>query len=162
MGQIVRFGCLVDLRSSETLQSVKLINDKEAFAKYYDVEQMILQNYKFPSIFLRQTKKAFVSFVTPSMIDIVKKGSFGIPKNLPTYNALRLTCQRKGITCDLRFARKIQASWLHRYNVPDVMIDLLQGRVGKSVLVNHYLAPSLDHKAKVLQALEKLKEDIEQ
>jgi len=42
------------------------------------------------------------------------------------------------------------------------MIHLLQGRVGKSVLVNHYLTPGQDHKARVLQALEKLKQEIEQ
>jgi hypothetical protein len=41
-----------------------------------------------------------------------------------------------------------------------VMIDLLQGRVGKSVLVDHYLVPSLDHKAQVLQSLENLDREL--
>lgn len=33
---------------------------------------------------------------------------------------------------DTRYCRKIFASWLHKQGVSDVLIDLLQGRVGKS------------------------------
>ena len=81
--------------------------------------------------------------------------------SIPSYNAIRLACQKRRITCDMRFCRKIQASFLHQSGVSNVMIDLLQGRVGKSVLVNHYLTPSQDQKDKVLQALENLKQEIE-
>ena len=42
------------------------------------------------------------------------------------------------------------------------MIDLLQGRVGKSVLVNQYLTPGQDEKEKVLRALERLKREVEE
>ncbi len=68
MCQIVKFGTCVGLRPTEMLESVRLINDKEAFPRYYDSEQMILQHFKFPDVFLRQTKKAFLSFVTPEML----------------------------------------------------------------------------------------------
>jgi hypothetical protein len=73
MGQIVKFGCLVGLRPAEIVESVRLINDKEGvFAKYYNAEQMVLEHYKFPDVFLRFTKKAFISFMTGEMLDIVK------------------------------------------------------------------------------------------
>jgi hypothetical protein len=60
---------------------------------------------------------------------------------IPTYNAIRLTCRRKGVYMDMRYYRKVFASWLHKYGLSDVLIDLLQGRVGKSVLFNHYIQP---------------------
>ena len=41
------------------------------------------------------------------------------------------------------------------------MIDLLQGRTGKSVLVNHYIKPSKDYKDKILQALNELKKELD-
>jgi hypothetical protein len=37
MGRIIKFGCLVGLRNAEIIiESVRLINDKEAFPNYYD------------------------------------------------------------------------------------------------------------------------------
>jgi hypothetical protein len=66
----------------------------------------------------------------------------------------------KGIDMDMRLCRKIFASWLHKEGISDIMIDLLQGRVGKSVLVNHYITPSLDYRQKILQALDKLRNDL--
>jgi hypothetical protein len=72
MGEIVRFGALTGLRPAEILESVRLINNKETFPDYYNAEQMTLQHFKFPDIFLRHTKKAFLSFVTPSMLDAIR------------------------------------------------------------------------------------------
>ncbi len=34
-GRIVKFACLIGLRPVEVVESVKLINDKESFTKYY-------------------------------------------------------------------------------------------------------------------------------
>jgi hypothetical protein len=42
MGNIIKFNCLTDLRPAEAVESVKLLNDKEAFAKYYNPEGMHL------------------------------------------------------------------------------------------------------------------------
>lgn len=72
MGEIVRFGALTGLRPAEILESVRLINNKETFPDYYNAEQMTLQHFKFPAIFLRHTKKSFLSFVTPSMLAAIR------------------------------------------------------------------------------------------
>ena len=123
MSKIVQFGVLVGLRSAEIVESVRLINDKEAFARYYDPVQMTLQHYKFPQ-FLRTTKKAYISFVTPEMLKIVELTACD---RLPSYNAIRLTCQRRGITCDMRFGRKIHATHLHQSGIPVEIIDAFTG-----------------------------------
>lgn len=36
MGKIVKFACLIGLRPGEVVESVKLINNPESFAKYYN------------------------------------------------------------------------------------------------------------------------------
>jgi intergrase/recombinase len=154
MGNIIRFACLIGLRASEVVESVRLINSADEFPKYYNSSRSALEHFRF-SQFQRQTKKCYISFVTPEMLSIVEKLD-----NVPTYNQVRLACRKAGIKCDLRFARKIFASWLHQCGISDIMIDLLQGRVGKSILVNHYITPGQDYKARVLQALEKLQKQL--
>jgi hypothetical protein len=56
----------------------------------------------------------------------------------------------------------VRRCWLHQCGISDVMIDLVHGRVGKSVLVNHYLTPAQDYKDRVLEALRKLQQEIEE
>lgn len=144
---------------AEAVESVRLINDKEEFKKYYNAERQALEHFRFPSLFLRQTKKAYLSFVTPEMLSMVRP--IEPSSTVPTYNAIRLTCRREGVYMDMRYCRKIFASWLHKHGVSDVLIDLLQGRVGKSVLVNHYIQPGQDYKDKILDAVKGLKQEIE-
>jgi hypothetical protein len=169
MARIVQFACLVGLRPAEVIESVKLINDKEASPTYYNESRQCLEHYKFPSLFLRQTKKCYVSFVTSEIVDIVRNNNSAqsslLPDNkkeeIPSYNAIRLTCRRRAIKCDLRFCRKIYGSWLRLQGIESEIVDLLQGRVPKSVFARHYFTPSLDYKARVLQAVHKLKHEIE-
>lgn len=68
MSQIIKFDCLVGLRPAEIVESVRLINKGEFYPTYYNEEHQALEHFRFPKIFLRQTKKAFISFVTPEMI----------------------------------------------------------------------------------------------
>jgi intergrase/recombinase len=157
MGQIIKFACLIGLRPSECVEVVRLINDKEAFEQYYDPVQQALLHYKFPKQFLRTTKKAYISFVTPKMLDIVNQ-IHNNNDDVPSYNAIRLTCYHKRIKRDMRFARKIFAGFLRQEGIQPEVVDLLQGRVPPSVLTRHYLVPGTDFKQKVLQALEKLQD----
>ena len=59
MAQIIKFNVITGLRTSEITESVRLINDKEAFTiKYYDPNTMTLSHYKF-SQFIRTTKPGY-------------------------------------------------------------------------------------------------------
>jgi hypothetical protein len=156
MGKIIKFGCLVGLRASETLECVKLINDKEAFTKYYNPNRQALEHFRYKKQFIRQTKKAYISFVTPEMLGIVQNLD-----NVPTKNAITHACQRRHIPMDMYLTRKIFASWLRKEGIQPEVVDMLQGRVSQSVLARHYLAPSHDLKDKVLDSLYKLQQTIE-
>jgi intergrase/recombinase len=152
-GRIIKFACLVGLRPSEVVESVRLINSADEFPKYYNCSRSALEHFRF-SQFQRQTKKCYISFMTPEMLSIVEK--LDNDDIVPTYNQVRLACRKAGIKCDLRFARKIFASWLRQQGIQPEIIDMLQGRVSTSVLTRHYLVPGLDYKQRVLEAVNSL------
>ena len=51
------------LRPSEAVESVRLINQLLPEQKYYNPERQCLEHFRFPEIFLRCTKKAYISFI---------------------------------------------------------------------------------------------------
>jgi intergrase/recombinase len=50
----------------------------------------------------------------------------------------------------MKYCRKIFASHLRQSGIESEIIDLLQGRVPKTLFARHYFIPSLDYRAKVL------------
>jgi intergrase/recombinase len=157
MGKIIKFGCLVGLRASETLECVKLINDREAFTKYYNPNRQGLEHFRYKQ-FIRQTKKAYISFLTPEMLSIVQ--NLDNNNNVPTKNAITHACQRRHIPMDMYLTRKIYASWLRKEGIQPEIVDLLQGRVSQSVLTRHYLVPSQSFKDDILASLYKLQRQL--
>jgi intergrase/recombinase len=81
---------------------------------------------------------------------------------VPSYNAIRHACRKRGINMDMRFCRKIHGSWLHQHGLTAEEIDFFQGRSSISVFSRHYLTPKSSFKDRVIAALEKLKQEIEQ
>jgi intergrase/recombinase len=162
MSRIIKFAVLIGLRPSEVVESVKLINDTEAFSKYYNAERQCLEHYKFPDIFLRSIKKAFLSFMPHEIISNVKINQLrdNNNKNIPTYNAIRHACLSRGLKCDMRFCRKVFASHLRLCNIQPEIVDMLQGRVSTSILTRHYLVPNNSLRDNVLDAIQKLEQQI--
>jgi hypothetical protein len=155
-GNIIKFACLVGLRPAEVVESARLIGRHAC--QYYNPERQCLEHFRFPQIFLRRTKTAYISIVSPDILELVQN----LDKAPKSYNDIRLACYTRGIKCDMRFARKLFASWLYKSGVSSVIIDLLQGRVPHSVLVQHYLVPvGTDYKTKVLEAVHQLRRRIE-
>jgi intergrase/recombinase len=151
---MVKFCLFTGLRPAEAVESARLVRTN--LQQYYNPERQALEHFRFPEIFLRQTKKAYISFVTPEMLDIIV-----CAERCTTYNAIRHACNKLGLNMDMRYCRKVFASWLHKCGISDTVIDLLQGRTDKSVLVNHYLSPSQDFKNQIIAALNGLKKEIE-
>lgn len=57
---------------------------------------------------------------------------------------------------DMRLCRKIHGSWLHKHGIASEAIDFLQGRANPYVFGRHYLTPSQDLGKRVLEATERL------
>jgi hypothetical protein len=82
MGTVIKFNCLTGLRPSEAVESVRLINEGFRYTEklYYNPEQQVLEHFRFPEIFLRRTKKAYISFITlDNLQPIAKMGCKTIP-----------------------------------------------------------------------------------
>jgi intergrase/recombinase len=155
MGDIIRFGTITGLRASEVIESARLIKCGLS-PQYYNPDGQALEHFRFPDIFLRQTKKAYISFLSTDMYDYFTK-NLGKPTTL---NSITLACRRRGIKMNMHLTRKIFASWLRKEGIQPEIVDLLQGRVSQSILTRHYLAPSQSMKDDVLQALEKLQQQL--
>jgi intergrase/recombinase len=119
---------------------------------------MALEHFRF-AVFFRTTKKAYISFVSPDVAEIAKLLSTIV--NAISYSDIRLACWSKGIRGDMRFCWKIFASLLRQSGIEGEIVDLLQGRVPYTVFARNYFTPSLDYRQKVLQALDKLRKDME-
>jgi intergrase/recombinase len=61
---------------------------------------------------------------------------------------------------DMRYCRKVFASWLRQSGIQPEIIDMLQGRVSQSILTRHYLVPAPSFKEDVLKALEQLQRQL--
>jgi intergrase/recombinase len=164
MGQIVKFGCLVGLRASETIESVRLLNSgAHGHCNYYNKDRRCLEHFRFPEIFLRQTKKAYISFVTPEMIELIQNVGNNTLNQVPSLNAITLACRRKGIKMEMHLTRKIFASWLiNKSGIDSTTVDMLQGRCPQSVLVRHYQTPESNLSSRILDGINMLHRAIEQ
>jgi hypothetical protein len=152
MARVVKFACLVGLRPAEVIESVRLLTCKDPCKLYYNPERQTLEHFRFPDVFLRQTKKAYLSFITlDNLQPIVDLHGFS-----PTWNHIRLACYKVGVKMEMHLCRKIFASYLSQCGIQSEVIDFLQGRVSTSVFSRHYLTPGAGLKDRILRAVEEL------
>jgi intergrase/recombinase len=151
------FCTLTGLRASECVASVKLIKDPDSFKNYYNEDRQCLEHFRFVNIFIRRTKAAYISLVDKEIMEIAQNCT----TNIPSYNALKKALMRRSLVMQLKYCRKIFASYLRQSGIESETVDLLQGRVPKTVFARHYFTPSLDYKDRILDALNRLKKEFE-
>ena len=155
----IRLAVLTGLRPTEACESVRLLNTLSSsdLRVYYNPEQQCLDHFRFPDIFLRQTKKAYISYITKEQLSGI--GISG-PKTPTTWNAIRMACRHRNIDMDMRLCRKIHGSWLHKQGISTEEVDFLEGRVSPSVFGRHYLTPDSTLRQRVLVAVSQLEKEI--
>ena len=149
------FCTMTGLRASECIESVRLLNGHHQMTDYYNPEQNILQHYRFPQLFIRRTKAVYISVMNDKILSIAQSIN-----STPTINALKMAIKHRHLSMQLKYCRKIYASFLRQQGVQPEIIDMLQGRIGKNIFLRHYLTPSSSYKTEVLQALEKLQRQL--
>jgi hypothetical protein len=158
MGEIIKFNCLTGLRPNEAIAAIRLINSPVQCTRreYYNPERQVLEHFRFPELFLRRTKSAYISIVDKQLLQIAQKVT-----KTPTYEVLRFRCTRAGLSFHMGYCRKIFGSWLRQLGgIASETVDLLQGRVPRTVFARNYFTPSLDYRMKVLDALEQLQRQL--
>ncbi|WP_458743851.1 integrase [Candidatus Nitrosocosmicus sp. T] len=134
---ILIFNVLTGLRPQEAIDSFNLLlSDKRQ--DYLSRDEKLLEHFKFPEIFLRRTKKAFISITNKELISLVEG-----QKPL-TYDTIKIAITRKEQTgFKMSYCRKIFATFLRNEGIEAEIIDLLQGRIPDSVFVRHYYRPAM-------------------
>ena len=140
------------VRCNEALAANNLIihlSNKGKLEEYY--HNQILEHYKYPEIFIRKTKKLFLSFCPKEVIENVTKS-----EEL-THYAVKMRLQRKGIPLRFGDVREYWASKMTKY-LSQPEIDFLQGRVSASVFMTNYFNPMLidDLKQRCLKGINDL------
>lgn len=134
---VIIFNTLTGLRPDEGYKSMDLI--RSDLTNYLDDKRMLLMHYKYPDIFLRVSKKAFVSVVNE---DILKFGQES--KSITSYNCLRNAFGYYSVSMNMYYCRKVFATFLRNKGIESEIIDLLQGRTPSSIFVNHYYRPDVN------------------
>jgi intergrase/recombinase len=139
---------LTGLRPAEACSSLKLLEERKQ--DYLARDNRLLEHFRFPSIFLRRTKNAYISIVSERMLELAG-GSSPV-----SHNSLRLALSRKEIKMNVSICRKIFATFLRNERVEQEMIDLLQGRIPRSVFVRHYYGPDVSKFDEIREKLDRL------
>jgi hypothetical protein len=154
LNDFMDFMTTTGLRYNEAIESYNLIIKLEKNGKlreYYNSEKGILEHFKFKEIFIRRTKKAFISFVPEEMLSrIAGNESLNI---YSVQSKVRRHCKRLAFS-DIR---EMLATFLTRH-LSIAEIDFLQGRVSGSVFMRNYFNPALisDLKERMFKTIKEL------
>jgi intergrase/recombinase len=123
---------LLGLRADEVCKAISLL--KQGALDYHNKDLQILEHYKHKDLFIRRSKKAYISLVDDEILSIAKK-------SCESYQAIRSYLKRRKTPMQMRYCRKIFATWLRQNGIESEFIDVLQGRVPSSIFARHYYRP---------------------
>lgn len=119
--------------------------------KYLNIDVGVLEHFRYPKHFIRNTKKCFISVVDDETLEIAKASrSFD-------YQGIRIEFRRRKAAFAMRYCRKLFATYMRKY-VDTELADLLQGRVPTSIFAKYYNRPNyLDELQKIHSCLPELR-----
>ena len=137
---VLVFTSLTGLRPTESCNSCSLItklHKTNKLEKYFDEDLSMLQHFRYPELFIRKCKNAYISFISENLLSLVIKTKPEIH-----YSALDTKINRLGFNNKTKQLRKLFATTL-RSHLPQELIDLLQGRISQTVFMKFYYRPLL-------------------
>jgi hypothetical protein len=145
----LRFNLLTGLRKQESVNCFNLILQLFKDGKlmeYYNQELGVLEHFKHGDLFLRHTKNCYISIVAEELVNEVSNSQ------PVTYSAIRKRLTRKKQPLRIKELRSYFATYLRNHGILAEYVDLVQGRIPKSVFARHYLKVE-DLKALATQVL---------
>jgi len=146
------------LRYVEAVESYNLIvklSREGKLGEYYNAKNGTLEHFKFKEIFIRRSKKVYISFVCKELV-------MSISRNEP----VEWCATKKKVARNvehLRFAdiRELHGSFLTKY-LSQPEIDFLHGRASASVFMKNYFNINLisDLKARVFKGIAEIQKKI--
>lgn len=145
------------LRLVEAVNSFNLIlslNEEEKLGSYYMVDKQTLEHFHFKEIFIRHSKKAFISFVPKILIT-----SICDCEAVPKADAIQQILWRKKIKARFGDIREAHATLMVKH-LKESEINFLHGRVTTSIFMANYFNPALivDLQARAMQGVKETQE----
>jgi len=135
----LRFLTVTGLRKVEAVTSFNLIiqlHKEGKLDEYYNRESSTLEHFKY-KLFLRGTKNAYISIVPKELINEICNSQ------RVSYSAIQCRSRRQKIKLRFKELRSYQNSYLRKNGIISELVDVLAGRVPKSVFCRHYLGADI-------------------
>ena len=133
---LLKFTLLTGLRKSEAINSFNLIiklAGENKLSEYFNEECGILEHFKFRELFLPNSKNVHISIATMKLVN-------EIANSQPVcYTTLRKHLHKNKWPLRIKELRSYFAAYLRKKGILAEYVDLLQGRIPKSVFAKHYL-----------------------
>jgi len=158
LNDFMDFVLVSGLRFEEAINSYNLIIGlaKEGrLNDYYNAEKETLEHYRFKNLFIRRTKKVFVTFIPKTFVERISN-----QKQLTRFQ-IDNWIKRKGFKSRFSDIREYFATYMTK-QLSQAEIDFLQGRVCASVFMRNYFTPALikDLKQRTFKATRKIENSI--
>jgi len=147
--------CLISgLRVNEALASWNLIielTSQHRLSEYYNENMEALEHFRFKELFIRKTKKAFITFMPKAFLE-------RIPLNDKlTWPTIHNRLYKKKLPLRFGDIREYWATYMTKH-LKESEIDFLQGRISSSIFMRNYFNPALisDLKERVFKGITEL------
>jgi hypothetical protein len=146
---VLVFNTLTGLRPTEAVLSIQLIKSEQE--KYVNKETGMLEHFRYPDLFIRKTKKVYITAFNDVILEVAEKA------DTSSWKAIRSQLKRRGIESHLKYCKAIFATYLRKQGIESEVIDIYQGRVPTSVFAAYYLKTNIkDDRQMVLSAVQSL------
>ena len=115
------------------------LHRKDKLEEYYNRELQNLEHFKNPETFLRGKKNLFFSFIPTEFVESIQECK---PQS---YESLRHRLKRRGYPLRLKELRDYFATFMVHNGLIREEVDLLQGRIGKSIFMKNYFTPDIEN-----------------
>jgi hypothetical protein len=150
---VVIFGTLTGLRPVEACNSVRLIHTD--LDNYLNSDLFILEHFKWKDIFIRSTKKSYISVMTDRLLQIAKNAD---PQS---YTSIYAYLHKRGLPMRMNYCRKIFGTHLRYCGIESEMVNLLEGRISPEIFVRHYWSPNMKQDiARIRKAIDSLADQL--
>jgi len=159
LSDFMDFLAITGLRLVEAVESYNLIiklSRENKLSEYYNEEKETLEHFRFKDIFMRKSKKAFISFVPKDLIERIALSSI-----LPSTDAILARVKKAGLKLRFSDIREVHASFMTKY-LKQPEIDFIHGRVTANIFMANYFNPALigDLRKRAFKAIKEIETKI--
>jgi len=122
-------------------------------SEYYNEPNSCLEHFRFEDIFLRHSKKAFISFVPKELVERI------LSNRKPMHpEKIQSRLKRQGIKARFGDIREAHGTFMTKY-LKEPEIDFIHGRISSSIFMRNYFNPALinDLKERVFKGINEIK-----